>query len=1033
MKPFFLLTLFTFISIFEISHLSAQDTSRFQPIIGQIGELENRKDPKCHATASRLEDFLYGTPLSFEARNKRIEFQKSFVKTIWLDYTKAYNSNSERLDELALFKKIEKKYFSYQQDESGIYLSFQNGHKVSITSRDYRQYSSIAYALRAILSVQQSFLFESEKLAPLNDEVMAYFKKSIDLAVIATLQESDQLARKENQFQIEENHVNSAVKILFNNLKSRPTPSITNQNTDINHKALLYKIIGQKLTAYQNYNNINQAVFLRNIQVYFSKKPWPTDPNKTKNLTNFYTDLMIQFSTELLNYSETLALQQNKSTIEYKEIFEALQAFLPHTINQFEDVTYFPNLNRKDQIVIEAYDLDAFRDSGLHWQYLKYALDDRATDLKSSPDPFAMELIVEGIAQFAVVIFRLAGMDAKKQNHEVMEIQHFKNAILTFQEKLNINQNKPTSSPEPKIISVQPSNNQSIENIFSEISNEFGLNFEHRNSDWLNRTIRGYVVKEDENLARLAIPPAFGGGGVAAEDIDNDGWVDILLLSGRGNRLFKNVKGKKFIDITEQAGINWKRTDGNYGEPRQPIILDFDNDGWQDIFISFANDNHRIYRNKGDGTFEDMTDQAKLGGQGLIGGSSTSIDYDKDGLPDLYIGYFGNYLKGEFPTLKRHNTNGGSNKLFRNLGNFKFEEVSEGSGLQNTGWTQAMGHTDINGDGWQDLIVGNDFGVNAYYLNNQDGTFKDASVSLGTDKPSYTMNVGISDLNRDLRPDFYISNIVVMEKDDKYVLPNEDTPVHFDPNSLSTMRVVEANDLFISNVDKNGEITFSKSKAVGRGYSATGWSWDADFFDFDNDGDEDLYCLTGMNQYSVYSNENEYYRDSEGEAKDISLASSNEESNILFENRNGLLEVVTHSGGLDYSGTSRSAAYLDMDNDGDMDVVVNDYTGKARLFRNNAEQHSNNWASIKLVGDPTNQISKDAIGATIILTTSAGDQLWKEIHSTTGYLSVHPKTSHFGLGKLKNYTLEIRWPNGYIQKINDLKANQKYEIQYDEE
>lgn len=1030
MRYCFLLLLILFISISKGDRLSAQDTLNFQPIINQIGALENQRDPKCHATASRLEDFLYGTPLSFEARNKRIEFQKNFAKTLWLDYSKIYQNRSEKKSELDLFQEVEKKYFSYQQDDSGIHLSFQNGHKLFITARDFRQYSSVAYALRAILSVQQSFLFETEKLVPLNDDVMAYFKKSIDLSVLALLQESDKIARKENQFQIEESHMNNASKVLFNDLQKRQSPPTSNQPKNINHQALLYSIIDQKQAAYKNYNQINQSVFLRNIQVYFSKMPWPTDPNTSKKLTNYYTNLMVQFSTELLNHLETITLQQNKSTIEFKDVHEAIQAYLPYTINQFEDVTYFPNLKRQDQIVIEAYDLDAFRDSGLHWQYLKYALDDRAKNLKTSLDPFALELMVEGIAQFAVVIFRLGGMNAKNQNQETLEIQHFENAVLTFQEKLNSNQHKPIIQPEPKIVSVAPTTKLSSEEPFSNVSEEMELNFEHRNSDWLNRTIRGYIVKEDENLARLAIPPAFGGGGVAAEDFDNDGWIDILLLGGRGNRLFKNQKGKKFIDVTDQVGINWKRPDGNYGEPRQPIILDFDNDGFQDIFISYANDNHRIYRNKGDGTFEDMTAQAKLGGAGLVGGPCTSIDYDKDGLSDLYIGYFGNYLKGEFPTLKRHNTNGVPNKLFRNLGNFKFEEVSEGSGLENTGWTQAMGHTDINGDGWQDLIVGNDFGTNAYYLNNHDGTFTDASVAMGTDKPSYTMNVGISDLNGDLRPDFYISNIVVMEKDDKYVLPNEDTPVHFDPTSLSTMRVVEANDFFISNVDKNGQVTFSKSTSIGRGYSATGWSWDADFFDFDNDGDEDLYCLTGMNQYSVYSNENEYYQSPDGKAKDIKLADSNEEPNILFENNDGFLELANRSGGLDYSGTSRSAAYLDMDNDGDLDVVVNDYTDKAKLFRNNAEQNSNNWASIKLLGDPSKQISTDAIGATIILTTDAGNQYWKEVHSTTGYLSVHPKICHFGLGKVNSYNIEIHWPNGHIQKMKDLEVNQHYVITY---
>ena len=1029
MKYFFLLF---FLGLFQPHYVYSQVISDFQPVIGQIEQLESNKDAKCHATASRLEDFMYGTPLSFEARDKRIAFQKKYVRTLWLDFTKTVNSRSGALDQLAIFKEIEQKYFTYYEDELGIHLSFPDQHKVFVAARDFRQYSTVAYALRAILSVQQSFMFESETLAPLDDEVMTYFKKSIDLSVLALLQESDKLARKDNAFQIGGTHMDAAEKILFNDLKPRPSTLAPKKKENLDYRQLVYNIIDQKLTAYRNYNNINQSVFLRNVQVYFSRILWPKDPGVSKDLTNFYTNLMVQFSSDLLQYAELSAIQQNKPTVEYEAVYHAVQAFLPHSINMFEDVTYFPNLDMQDQIVIEAYDLDAFRDSGLHWQYLKYALDDRESNLEVALDPFALELLVEGIAQFAVLVFRMGGANAKEQGQDVMEIQHIQNALLTFQSKLDDHLKMPAAVSDTKIISGNSASSLTSETPFSEISNEVALNFEHRNSDWLSRTIRAYVVKEDENLARLAIPPAFGGGGVAAEDMDNDGWVDILLLGGQGNRLFKNDKGKQFIDVTDQAGLNWKRPDGTYGEPRQPILSDFDNDGWQDIFISYANDAHRIYRNRGDGTFEDMTDQANLGGEGLIGGPSTSIDYDKDGLADIYIGYFGNYLKGELPTLKRHNTNGSPNKLLRNMGNFRFEDVSEGSGLQNSGWTQAVGHADINGDSWQDLIVGNDFGINAYYLNNQDGTFTDVSAEMATDKPSYTMNIGISDLNRDMRPDFYISNIVVMEKDDKYVLPNEDTQAHFDPSSLATMRVVEANDLFISSTDKNGQSNYAKSKAIGRGYSATGWSWDADFFDFDNDGDDDLYCLTGMNQYSVYGSSNEYYSSPEGEAKDVTYAKSNDEANILFSNEQGTLEIVTNSGGLDYSGTSRSAAFFDMDNDGDLEVVVNDYQNRARLFRNNTEQeaNANNWVAIKLNGDPSQKMTKDAIGTALIVTTPDGEKQWKEVYSTTGYLSVHPKICHFGLGAAKTCNLEIRWPNGHVQIVENVEVNKQHVITY---
>ncbi|MDB4727705.1 CRTAC1 family protein [Saprospiraceae bacterium] len=1008
--------------------LQGQNIDDLQPVINKIGNLESARDPKCHATASRLEDFIYGTPLSFSARNKRIEFQKNFVKTLWLEYSRSLNNDAAGDKRLALFKKIESKYFVYKESSEGINLRFHNDYEVFLAERDYRQYSSIAYAFRAILSVQQSFLFEAETLASLDDETLDYFKKSLDLAVLVLLNEADKLAREENQYQIEEKHIDLAVKKLFDNLHPRTSSIAQKTDTSINRKALIYNIIKQKLTAYQNYNQISQAVFLRNIQVYFSKIPWPSETSVSNSLKNHFTELMIQFSTELFNQAELSAVTAGKSSIDYQDMYEAVQVYLPHTINSFEDVTYFQNLSNAEQVVIESYDLDAFRDSGLHWQYLKFALDDRKDALKATPDPFALEMMVEGIAQFAVLVFRLGGEDAKNRGQELLSIKNMNNSILSIQEKLKQHENAPVLGAESKIVSVKESS-ESSKTSFLEVTNELGLRFEHRNSDWLNRLIRSYVVKEDENLARLAIPPAFGGGGVAAEDFDNDGWVDLLLLGGRGNQLLKNKNGEQLVDITHQAGVDYKRSDGKYGEPRQPIIVDFDNDGFQDIFISYANDSHRIYKNKGDGTFEDVTDLANLGGLGLVGGPSTALDFDNDGLLDLYIGYFGNYLKGELPTLKRHNTNGSPNKLFRNKGNFTFEDVSKGSGIENTGWTQAVGHADINQDGWQDLIVGNDFGINSYYINNQDGTFRDESAELGTNKPSYTMNVGIGDLNRDLYPDFYISNIVVMEKDDKYVLPNEDTKAHFDPSSLSTMRVVEANDLFISSTSEN-QVTYQKSNAVGRGYSSTGWSWDADFFDFDNDGDEDLYCLTGMNPYSVYGKENAYYSSPDGESKAVVYAESSEESNIFFENRNGLLEVNINSGGLDYSSTSRSAAYFDMDNDGDLDIVVNDYQGKARIFKNQAEKGNNHWAKIKLIGDPKANISKDAIGTSLIITLPNGEKIWKEVHSTTGYLSGHPKEFNIGLGTATEFSLIIKWSNGKVQELNNLKANEAYKILY---
>ncbi|MCP5053357.1 MAG: VCBS repeat-containing protein, partial [bacterium] len=207
-------------------------------------------------------------------------------------------------------------------------------------------------------------------------------------------------------------------------------------------------------------------------------------------------------------------------------------------------------------------------------------------------------------------------------------------------------------------------------------------------------------------------------------DLNGDGIQDVLLLSGSGNALYLGDGKGRFRDITREAGIVFQRQDGHFGEPRQPLIADFDNDGLQDILITYVNDSHKLYKNLGKAKFKDVSFASGLGGKNLVGGPATTFDYDKDGLLDIYIGYFGNYLEGTLPTLTRKNLNALPNKLFKNLGNMKFKDVTQKSGVGNTGWGQAVAHTDFDLDGWQDLIVGNDFGVNEYYRNRGDGTFE---------------------------------------------------------------------------------------------------------------------------------------------------------------------------------------------------------------------------------------------------------------------------------------------------------------------
>ena len=358
----------------------------------------------------------------------------------------------------------------------------------------------------------------------------------------------------------------------------------------------------------------------------------------------------------------------------------------------------------------------------------------------------------------------------------------------------------------------------------------------------------------------------------------------------------------------------------------------------------------------------------------------------------------------------------------------RFDDVTEKTGAGHTGWGQAITHTDFDNDGWQDVIVGNDFGVNVYYRNVEGKRLEDVSGKIGTDKPSFTMGIGIADINDDALPDVYISNIVTMNKDEKYVLPNQDTPMKFDANKLATMRIVEANDLFISS--EGADKQYHLSKAVGRGYASTGWSWGADFFDYDNDADDDLYVLNGMNEYAVYSDQSFKEVDGYGARyQDIFMPVSEKELNVLFTNDGGKLKNLSKGSGLDVMVNARSATYLDFDRDGDLDVAMNNYHDKAMFFKNNSGMKKNKFITVKLIGNPEKQSNRDAIGARLIATLPDGNTVWREVSSSRGYLTSHPKEQHIGMAEHTSADLVIRWPNGEKQKVKGLAAGSHYTIE----
>lgn len=1009
-------------TLFNVNNVSADDNSSLATILSAINKLEQKSEPKCYATASRLEDFMFGTPLNDKARFAKNLLQKDYIKQLWQKADAIAQTEKEEVVLANHIRQAEKNIFKTQKTDKGHWqLSFSKDKSVTLHKDDKRQYGSIAYSLRAVLAVQQDALLDFDNsLLPLSEKAVQALKDSLDLYTLAALKVSDNGARINNEKQITANNISTVWQQLGLEKTTRKQIS-KNVEYALKTPSLLNQMVEKKLNSYAAYNKVTNTVFLRNLQVYFARASWPKDAASSEAIIATYSMLLNEFSASLYAGAQSVAMENQQKLIREQDVYTFISEFIPHKINEYEDALFFPRLGQSGSVYVESYDMDAFRDAGAHWQYLKNAINQDSFKLYIEPDPFAAELMTENIAQYGVLLLREAGMLAKASPSNLLSAEHIKHASALIKDKVARHKVTPELNNSDEVIASAVETNKSA--VFKQLPKGSGFAYEHRSADWLNRQLRTFLRKE-EGVGTITIPPAFGGSGVAAEDVNNDGLVDVFILGGRGNKLFINQGNGQFKDQTAQYKLQWIRAQDNHpGEARQPIIADIDNDGWQDIVVTYVNDMHRVYKNIEGQYFQDVTEIANLGGKGLVGGPATVFDFDNDGDLDIYITYFGNYITGDLPTLKRDNVNGKPNQLFENKGNFKFENVTAHSGLDNTGWSQAVAHTDLNNDGWQDVIVGNDFGVNGYYINQKNGHFKEISKHIGTDKPSYTMGIGITDLNQDLLPDVYISNIVTMNKDETYVLPNQDTQMKFNAEKLAHMRVVEANDLFISQQGKI--IAYEQSDKVGRGYSSTGWAWDADFFDYDLDGDDDLYVLNGMNEFNVYGSKNPYFTDQHGNQLEVLVPISEQEENIFFENVNGRLETMDNSLGLSLLSNSRSASYFDFDNDGDLDIVLNNYHESAALFENELASN-NNWLKIKLIGNPSKQVTRDAIGTRIYVKLPTGKHVWREIRSTDGYMSVHPKEQHFGLGNATHVDVKVVWPNGKTQQFKQLAANKRH-------
>ncbi|NMH86748.1 VCBS repeat-containing protein [Flavivirga algicola] len=555
-------------------------------------------------------------------------------------------------------------------------------------------------------------------------------------------------------------------------------------------------------------------------------------------------------------------------------------------------------------------------------------------------------------------------------------------------------------------------------------------------------------IVESEDLYYYKYLYMYIGAGVAAADFNNDGLEDLFFVSNlHQNKIFLNKGDFKFEDITVASGL--PKTDGfNTGV----TIVDINNDGYLDIYLNRAGwyeDNaklaNQLYINNGDLTF---TEEAKLYGIDDANRSiaSTFFDYDKDGDLDLYItnapARFD--LSGiilDQKNVQKHpltKTFKSSDKLYNNDGKGHFKDVSKIAGiLPELGFGLNAQIGDLNNDSWPDIYVSNDFvGADFVYINNQDGTFTDNRDHLFKHISYYSMGSDIADINND-----GLQDIMVLDMAPEDYFRSKTTMAMTSIEAFNEMVKKDYYYQYMHNTMQlnNGNGTYSDIAHMS-GIAKTDWSWSTLFADFDLDGFNDIYVTNGVYRdvanKDIIKDIDAYIKENKNELIGKEILALTQKlpqqklTNYIYKN-NGDLTFENKIGDWinEKESFSNGAIYADLDNDGDLDIVVNNLEDNATILKNNSrELTKHNYLQFTLIGPSKN---RQAIGAIVKIEDDNGDIQTRQVNGSRGFLSSVSHKLHFGLKNNKKIEkVIVLWPNGETQYLKDIDVNQEVKVVY---
>ena len=969
-------------------------------VLDEIATLETTKDVTCWTSFRQLDSFISSNPYSNFAVLAKITAVKALLRAAWEKTSRATPGATLTAADFNATVKIDATSMTDQKQKELASFATDLGMKAY---KDYRTTSEHWRILLAVIGDEIVLSGNGTTLKPVADDGLTALAELATRLSLLMLEAAGQIARDERSPMIEGAQVKRAHAALSERFGLVNAPSdrkpLSAAETTTRVAPLTQTLIEGKIKALQTYNRDSKDLLTdlnRVSKVPLTQEALDVWMKDLQSFTHFVAGGYepMQSDNFLSDGDFAPKDQPRKPWVDAAQAENVTLQLFPHVIMPNGDVKvrFEPNPGAPTDKSVKGYDelmLDyqqnAVRDTAIHWVVMKNVYRERSFAMDAFAAEYLSEVVSIMVTHYLVLSEKLAKAAGKKTvDLELARSVRDRRYVMVMPRSEETKAWSPAQwKTKDAVLAKYP------KQLFKDVTATSGL------------PTTAPKLPEREGGGAFDIQQAMGAG-IAVGDIDKDGYPDLFIAGEGMGRLYLN-RGKEapgtFRDATEAYGIP-----ANLDDSHGALFADLDGDGALDLVVMRSEHPSLILQQKAG----KLVDIAASSGLVTHRGAHVAqvFDYDRDGDLDVYVSYYGsdaanrNGAKKNVPSMDGRN--GSPHELWRRGPDGKYTDVAKTAGVADLGWTLATSTFDYDGDGDQDLFLANDFGADVFYQNNGDGTFKDIAGATQTGDRGSGMNVSVTDVNGDGYPDLYVSNIDMFSKNIKVVYPDDSSTINnYDSNLQKTFQYLSGNKLFVNPGDASGKKPFLADQGARFEPGDRGWSWAAVFFDYENDGDEDMYLSTGW--------------------LDTSFAANQKKQMFLLDD--GVFYLAPPTSPEAFASNGRSAVAVDIDRDGDLDLVLGNFRQAPAVFEN-TQTTSNHVLELRLRGRAPNT---GAIGARLSILAN-GKKQRREVSCGNGYLGQNDEIVYVGIGAAASGDITVRWPNGKEQTVSAVAPGKVVEI-----